>query len=123
MVRAACSARSAARERLTPRVISTSIWLSVSAVACERTQREHRLQPCYAATGDFAAAVHAAQRRAAPGQIVEVATAAEFFRAPKHPYARLLLEALPDTTKRGETLAAIAGTVPPLSQPFALLLR
>ncbi|HEX7437364.1 MAG TPA: ABC transporter ATP-binding protein [Caldimonas sp.] len=53
------------------------------------------------------------------GQIIEVAPAAEFFRAPKHPYARLLLQALPDTTKRGETLAAIAGTVPPLSQAFA----
>src|SRR5205085_4728580 len=52
------------------------------------------------------------------GQIVEVATAAEFFRAPKHPYARLLLEALPDTTKRGTQLAAIAGTVPSLSQTF-----
>ena len=29
-------------------------------------------------------------------QIVEVATAAEFFRAPKHPYAQALLRALPD---------------------------
>ena len=52
------------------------------------------------------------------GQIIEVATAAEFFSAPKHPYARLLLRALPDTTKRGGTLAAIAGTVPPLWQEF-----
>jgi len=52
------------------------------------------------------------------GQIIEVATAAEFFSAPKHPYARLLLQALPDTSKRGGTLAAIAGTVPPLWQEF-----
>ncbi len=52
------------------------------------------------------------------GQIIEVARADEFFAAPKHPYARLLLEALPDTTKRGATLAAIAGTVPALSQHF-----
>ncbi len=52
------------------------------------------------------------------GQIIEVAPADEFFAAPKHPYARLLLEALPDTTKRGATLAAIAGTVPALSQHF-----
>ncbi len=52
------------------------------------------------------------------GQIIEVASADEFFAAPKHPYARLLLEALPDTTKRGATLAAIAGTVPALSQTF-----
>jgi peptide/nickel transport system ATP-binding protein len=52
------------------------------------------------------------------GQIIEVASAEEFFRAPKHPYARLLLRALPDTTKRGGTLAAIPGTVPALSQEF-----
>jgi peptide/nickel transport system ATP-binding protein len=52
------------------------------------------------------------------GQIIEVAEAAEFFAAPKHPYARLLLRALPDTKKRGEALAAIPGTVPPLWQSF-----
>ncbi|MEO8056997.1 MAG: ABC transporter ATP-binding protein [Burkholderiales bacterium] len=53
------------------------------------------------------------------GQIIEVAEAAEFFAAPKHPYARLLLRALPDTSKRGDALAAIPGTVPPLWQDFA----
>jgi peptide/nickel transport system ATP-binding protein len=52
------------------------------------------------------------------GQIIEVATAQEFFAEPRHPYARLLLQAVPDTTKRGGTLAAIAGTVPPLWQEF-----
>ncbi len=53
------------------------------------------------------------------GQIIEVATAREFFRSPQHPYARLLLNALPDAAKRGGTLAAIAGTVPPLWQEFS----
>jgi len=53
------------------------------------------------------------------GQIIEVATAKDFFRVPQHPYARLLLNALPDATKRGGTLAAIAGTVPALSQEFS----
>ena len=52
------------------------------------------------------------------GQIIEVASAAEFFAAPKHPYARLLLRALPDTAKRGDALAAIPGMVPPLWQSF-----
>ena len=52
------------------------------------------------------------------GQIVEVASAAEFFSGPRHPYARLLLRALPDMAKRGERLAAISGTVPALSQEF-----
>jgi peptide/nickel transport system ATP-binding protein len=52
------------------------------------------------------------------GQIIEVARAEEFFRAPKHPYARLLLRALPDAERRGEALAAIRGTVPPLWLAF-----
>ncbi len=52
------------------------------------------------------------------GQIIEVAEADDFFRAPKHPYARALLRALPDARRRGEPLAAIAGTVPALSQRF-----
>ena len=52
------------------------------------------------------------------GQIIEVADAAEFFAAPNHPYARLLLRALPDSAKRGVALAAIPGTVPALSQEF-----
>jgi peptide/nickel transport system ATP-binding protein len=52
------------------------------------------------------------------GQIVEVAPADEFFRAPKHPYAHLLLRAMPDAAKRGHRLAAIPGTVPALSQDF-----
>ncbi|KQU81121.1 MULTISPECIES: dipeptide ABC transporter ATP-binding protein [unclassified Rhizobacter] len=52
------------------------------------------------------------------GQIIEEATSDEFFRAPKHPYAKLLLRALPDADKRGGRLAAIPGTVPPLWQEF-----
>jgi peptide/nickel transport system ATP-binding protein len=52
------------------------------------------------------------------GQIVEVAPAAQFFAAPQHPYARLLLQALPDAQRRGESLAAIPGTVPPLWLEF-----
>jgi peptide/nickel transport system ATP-binding protein len=53
------------------------------------------------------------------GQVVEVATAADFFARPLHPYAQLLLAALPDASKRGEPLAAIPGTVPRLDRPFA----
>jgi peptide/nickel transport system ATP-binding protein len=52
------------------------------------------------------------------GQIIEVASADAFFAAPKHPYARLLMQALPDGAKRGDALAAIAGMVPPLWQSF-----
>ena len=53
------------------------------------------------------------------GQIIEVATADEFFKSPKHPYAQALLRALPDAARRGEPLAAIAGTVPALTQTFS----
>ena len=52
------------------------------------------------------------------GQIIEVAEADAFFAAPKHPYARLLLQALPDAARRGESLAAIKGNVPPLWLTF-----
>ncbi|MES3014452.1 MAG: dipeptide ABC transporter ATP-binding protein [Pseudomonadota bacterium] len=52
------------------------------------------------------------------GQIVEVAEADEFFGNPQHPYAKLLLRAVPDAGKRGGTLAAIPGTVPPLWLKF-----
>ncbi|MEY4563227.1 MAG: hypothetical protein RLZZ618_2504 [Pseudomonadota bacterium] len=52
------------------------------------------------------------------GQIIEVAPAVEFFAHPRHPYARQLLKALPDARQRGAPLAAIAGTVPALTQHF-----
>jgi peptide/nickel transport system ATP-binding protein len=48
------------------------------------------------------------------GQIIEEAPAAVFFRQPQHPYARSLLQALPDAGHKGQALAAIAGSVPPL---------
>ncbi|MBN9203927.1 ABC transporter ATP-binding protein [Methylibium petroleiphilum] len=52
------------------------------------------------------------------GQIVEVASAKDFFAHPRHPYARLLLRAVPDASQRGGELAAIAGSVPPLWRRF-----
>ena len=46
------------------------------------------------------------------GQIVEQATAAEFFRHPRHPYASALLDAMPSAATRGKRLKAIPGQVP-----------
>ena len=71
-------------------------------------------------THDLAVVSGMAQRVALmyAGQIVEVATAEEFFSSPKHPYAQALLRALPDAQRRGEPLAAIAGTVPAMTQSF-----
>ncbi|MBP6814283.1 MAG: ABC transporter ATP-binding protein [Burkholderiaceae bacterium] len=53
------------------------------------------------------------------GQIVEVTDTARFFAQPRHPYAQLLLKALPGAGKRGDPLAAIAGTVPALTGSFS----
>jgi peptide/nickel transport system ATP-binding protein len=71
-------------------------------------------------THDLGIVAQVAQRVALmyAGQVIEVAETAEFFARPLHPYARLLLAALPDSAKRHGRLAAIPGTVPPLDQPF-----
>jgi len=49
------------------------------------------------------------------GTLVELATKADIFRSPAHPYTRGLLHAVPDlTTDRSQPLETIEGTVPPL---------
>ena len=72
-------------------------------------------------THDLAVVAQIAQRVALmyAGQVVELADAAEFFADPRHPYARLLFGALPQSARRGQALTAIAGTVPRLDRPFA----
>ena len=82
-------------------------------------QREHRMG-LLLITHDLAVVSGMAHRVALmyAGQIIEVAPAAEFFSAPKHPYARALLRALPGGDNRSAPLEAIAGLVPPLTQRF-----
>ena len=82
-------------------------------------QREHRMGMLLI-THDLAVVSGMAHRVALmyAGQIIEVAPAAEFFAAPKHPYARALLRALPGSERREGRLEAIAGTVPPLTLHF-----
>lgn len=46
------------------------------------------------------------------GQLVEVASRAEFFAGPMHPYSQKLFAALPERAGRGQRLATIPGTVP-----------
>ena len=71
-------------------------------------------------THDLGIVAQVAQRVALmyAAQVIEVAETNEFFARPLHPYARLLLDALPDSAHRRARLAAIPGTVPPLNQRF-----
>ena len=54
------------------------------------------------------------------GQLVEVATARDFFKQPKHPYSRKLFRSLPSAAKRQQNLDVIKGIVPPLNREFTL---
>jgi len=52
------------------------------------------------------------------GRIVEIADAEELFARPKHPYTRMLLDAVPDLEMSGRQRTPVAGEVPnPLSPP------
>ena len=53
------------------------------------------------------------------GHAVETAARAAFFREPLHPYSQKLFASLPARGKRGEGLAVIRGSVPPLTRRFA----
>jgi len=52
------------------------------------------------------------------GRLVEVAAAEELFARPRHPYTRMLLDAVPDLDMSGKQRTPVAGEVPnPLSPP------
>jgi peptide/nickel transport system ATP-binding protein len=52
------------------------------------------------------------------GKIVELAPAARLFATPRHPYTRMLLDAVPDLGMSGEPRIPVAGEVPnPLAPP------
>ena len=52
------------------------------------------------------------------GRIVEMAPAAELFSSPRHPYTRLLLDALPDLAMSGRPRRPIEGEIPnPITPP------
>jgi peptide/nickel transport system ATP-binding protein len=52
------------------------------------------------------------------GRLVEIAAAQELFARPRHPYTRMLLDAVPDLEMSGRQRTPVAGEVPnPLSPP------
>ena len=52
------------------------------------------------------------------GRMVELASAAELFTRPRHPYTRMLLDAVPDLSMSGKPRTPVAGEVPnPLALP------
>src|SRR5687767_3115577 len=52
------------------------------------------------------------------GRIVELAPARELFARPRHPYTRMLLDAVPDLSMTGKPRVPVAGEVPnPLAPP------
>ena len=52
------------------------------------------------------------------GRLAELAPKTELFARPRHPYTRMLLEAIPDLEKTGTSRVAVAGEVPnPLRPP------
>ena len=52
------------------------------------------------------------------GRLVEVAPAEELFANPRHPYSRMLLDAIPDLQMSGRSRTPVAGEVPnPLDPP------
>ncbi len=52
------------------------------------------------------------------GRLVELADKATLFKAPRHPYTRMLLDAIPDIHMTGRDRTAVQGEVPnPLSPP------
>ncbi len=71
-------------------------------------------------THDLAVVAEMAQRVAVmyAGEIVETAPCEQFFRSPAHPYSRKLFDSLPGNHRRGQALAVIRGSVPPLTREF-----
>jgi peptide/nickel transport system ATP-binding protein len=52
------------------------------------------------------------------GRLIEIADAQDLFAQPKHPYTRMLLDAVPDLEMSGRQRTPVAGEVPnPLSPP------
>ncbi|MBK7643597.1 MAG: ABC transporter ATP-binding protein [Planctomycetes bacterium] len=84
----------------------------ILALLCGAAEREG--MGLVLVTHEIGLALRHAQRVAVmyAGRIVEIASAAELARQPRHPYSAALLAADPARTRRGERFAAIPGSAP-----------
>ncbi|MBI4205694.1 MAG: dipeptide ABC transporter ATP-binding protein [Betaproteobacteria bacterium] len=98
--------------------LDATIQAQVLELLCELQSR--RKMSVLLITHDLAVVAQMARRVAVmyAGQIVENADRETFFSRPAHPYSRKLFDSLPGKTKRGDALAVIRGTVPPLTREF-----
>jgi len=101
---------------------TTALDVTIQAQILEllaRLQAEHGMA-LLLITHDLGVVARMAQRVAVmyAGEIVEVATREAFFRAPQHPYAQMLFDALPRPERRGSELTVIPGQVPRLTLGF-----
>ncbi|MET0346080.1 MAG: oligopeptide/dipeptide ABC transporter ATP-binding protein [Casimicrobiaceae bacterium] len=82
---------------------------------------QHRLGLTYVFISHNLAVVHHIADRVGVmylGRIVELAPTRTLFHAPRHPYTRMLLDAVPDLDMAGKERTAVAGEVPnPLDPP------
>jgi peptide/nickel transport system ATP-binding protein len=101
---------------------TTALDVTIQAQILElmRDLQRERHMSVLLITHDLAVVSQVAHRVAVmyAGQIVETADRDSFFTRPAHPYSRKLFDSLPDTAKRGEALAVIRGSVPPLTREF-----
>lgn len=81
-------------------------------------QREHRLT--YLFISHNLAVIHHVSDRVGVmylGRIVELASRDELFAQPRHPYTRMLLDAIPDIDMSGRSRVPVAGEVPSALDP------
>ncbi len=102
---------------------TTALDVTVQAQVLEllRDLQRSRRMAMLLITHDLGVVAQMAQHVAVmyAGEIIETAPVTTFFSGPAHPYSRKLFESLPERAGRNRALAAIPGTVPPLSRLFA----
>ncbi|MFP5345313.1 MAG: ABC transporter ATP-binding protein, partial [Gammaproteobacteria bacterium] len=102
---------------------TTALDVTIQAQILEllRTLQKERNMAILLITHDLGVVSQMADRVAVmyAGEVVELASRAQFLSAPRHPYSQKLFDSLPGRAQRGKSLAVIRGMVPPLTQTFS----